>query len=108
MEKNNTKLESGEVDKELEEAVKEAAKVIEQKCGKKPYMLIVTKANMGFANEEDYKKGRLSGTSSYMFMSRPELRDGSGITKVLLESSEKAIKQAHEVAKQNPDNPAIK
>lgn len=67
---------------------------------------MVAKANMGFANEEDYKKGRLSGTTTHMFMSRPELRDGSGITKVLLESAEKALKQAHEIAKKNPDKPA--
>lgn len=91
--------ETQEVDQDLKNAIEECAKVVEEKCKKRPYMIIVTKADMGFASEEDKKKGLLKGRASYMYMAKPTIRS-DGVSKVLLGASRKALEMAEKAAEE--------
>jgi len=79
-----------EVDKELKEAVEECAKIIEEKCRRHPYMIVVSKAVVGFASEEDKKKGILRGKTSYMYFAKPPIRK-DGMSKLLVDASRMAL-----------------
>ena len=67
--------------------------MLEEKCGKKPYMIIVSKANLSFASAQDKKSGKLSGTASYMYMARPKIRK-NGVSKLLIDTSKLALELA--------------
>ncbi len=86
-----------EEDKDLQEAIQACAKIIEEKCRKRPYLLIISKANVGFASEEDRKKRRLRGNTTYMYYARPPLGK-DGLSKLLIESSKAAIALAEKNA----------
>lgn len=80
-------------DLDLEEAIYECAKIIEEKCKKRPYLLIISKANLGFANEEDKQKGLLKGDCSFLYLSKPKIGD-DGVSKALIKGAEAAIEKA--------------
>ena len=82
----------------MEEAIKECAKVVEDKCKKRPYMIIISKANLGYASEEDRKKNILKGNCTYMYFSRPPLGK-DGVSRSLLDGAKAAISMA-----ENPSN----
>lgn len=82
-----------ETDKNLKEAVEACAKIIEEKCGKKPYMIAVSQADVKFASEENRKKGIVSGTANYMYFSRPPLKK-NGLSKLLIDTCRVALNQA--------------
>ncbi len=82
-------------DKDLEEAIQECSKIIEEKCKKRPYLIVVSKANLGYASKEDKKKGLLKGNCTYMYFSRPPLgRDG--VSRSLLDGAKAALGMANE------------
>ena len=79
----------------LNEAIIECAKIVEEKCKKRPYMIIVTKADIGFASEEDRRKGLLQGKASFMYASKPTLRP-DGVSKILIGACKKALEMAEQ------------
>ncbi|MFH0884532.1 MAG: hypothetical protein V1861_02375 [Candidatus Micrarchaeota archaeon] len=82
-----------EEDKNLKEAIEACAKIIEEKCGRKPFMIAVSKADVRFASEGDRKKGIISGTAHYMYMARPPLKK-NGLSKLLIDTARVALNQA--------------
>jgi hypothetical protein len=95
-----------EDDKDLKEAIKACAKIVEEKCGRRPYMIVLSKANVKFASEEHRRKGLITGTASYMYMARPTLKR-NGLSKLLIDTSKAAItlaekKIAEESEQQSP------
>ncbi|MBU0591926.1 hypothetical protein KKD40_06910 [Candidatus Micrarchaeota archaeon] len=48
-------------DNQLKEAIEECAKIVEEKCDKRPYMIIIVKTDVGYNSEEDNKKGDTEG-----------------------------------------------
>ena len=71
----------------------ECGKVVEEKCGKRPYLIVISKANLGYASEEDKKKGMLKGNCTYMYFSKPPLgKDGVSIS--LLDGAKAAMEMA--------------
>lgn len=82
-----------EADKDLKEAMEECAKVLEKKCGKRPYMIVVSKANLYFKTPQDKAAGKMSGTASYMYMAKPELKR-DGLSKLLVDTSKLALELA--------------
>jgi len=86
-----------EEDKELKEAIEECAKIIEAKCGKKPFMVVVSKANIRFATAEHKEKGIVSGTASFMYMARHSLKK-DGISKLLIDTTRHALNSAEKKA----------
>jgi len=87
-------------DDDLKEAIEACAKVVEEKCRKRPYMIILTKAELGFASAEDQKKGVLKGKTSFMYMAKPTLKD-DGVSRILVGASKKALDMAEESLKKN-------
>jgi hypothetical protein len=82
-------------DKDLEEAIKECSKIVEEKCKKRPYFIVISKANLGYASEEDKKKKLLKGNCTYMYYSKPPIgRDG--VSRSLLDGAKAAISMADE------------
>lgn len=80
-------------DKDLEEAIKECSKIVEEKCKKRPYFIVISKANLGYASDEDKKKKLLRGNCTYMYYSKPPLgRDG--VSRSLLDGAKAAIGMA--------------
>jgi len=90
-----------EEDKELKEAVEACTKILEEKCGKRPFMIVVSKANVKFANEEDREKRIVSGTASYMYMAKPKLGK-NGLSKLLIDTTRVALNQAEKKATEAP------
>ncbi|MCI0504154.1 hypothetical protein L0Y65_05600 [Candidatus Micrarchaeota archaeon] len=86
-----------EEDKELKEAVAACVKIIEEKCGRRPFMLVVSKANVRFENEEARQKGIISGTSTYMYQARPKLAK-NGLSKMLIDTCRVALNRAEKAA----------
>ncbi len=86
-----------EEDKELKEAVAECAKIIEAKCGRKPYLIAVSKANVKFATPEHRQKGIVTGTASYMYLAKPTLRK-NGLSKLLIDTARHALNTAEKAA----------
>ncbi|MBU0532001.1 hypothetical protein KKB44_00750 [Candidatus Micrarchaeota archaeon] len=86
-----------ETDPDLKEAIEACAKIIEAKCKKRPYMIVISKADVGFASKEEHQKGILRGKASYMYMARPTIRP-DGISKVLIGASKKALEMAEKEA----------
>jgi len=84
-----------QTDPDLKEAIEACTHVIEEKCKKRPYMIIISKANVGFASEEDKEKGKLIGNASYMYVSKPPVA-GHTISKLLISASKKAIELAEQ------------
>lgn len=82
-------------DDDLKEAIEACAKVVEDKCKKRPYMIIVTKAELGFASAEDQKKGVLKGKTSFMYMAKPTLKN-DGVSRILVGASKKALEMAEQ------------
>lgn len=82
-----------EEDKDLKEAIEACARIVEEKCGKRPYMIVLSKANVKFENKEAKEKGIVSGTASYMYFARPPLRK-NGLSKLLIDTTRVAINQA--------------
>lgn len=82
-----------EEDKELREAVEACSKIIEEKCGRKPYMLVVTKANLRVEKGKESGRNMLTGTASYMYFSKPRLKK-DGISKLLVDTSRVALNAA--------------
>lgn len=87
-----------EEDKELKEAIEECAKIVEEKCKKRPYMIVLTKANVGFASEEDRKKGILKGNTAYLYTAKPSLKK-DGLSKLLVDTSRMAVDLAEKKVK---------
>ncbi|MBU0527406.1 hypothetical protein KKE92_02910 [Candidatus Micrarchaeota archaeon] len=80
-------------DEDLNEAIRECAKIVEKKCKKRPYMIVISKANLGYASDEDKKKRLLKGNCTYMYYSKPPLgRDG--VSRSLVDGAKAAIKMA--------------
>ncbi|MBD3210285.1 hypothetical protein GF318_02790 [Candidatus Micrarchaeota archaeon] len=86
-------MEQEEVDEDLRDAIKECSKIIEEKCKKRPYMIILSKADIKFDSEEEKKKGVAKGKASFIYVARPPLRK-SGLSKILLGASKKALELA--------------
>ncbi|MEW6748927.1 MAG: hypothetical protein AB1295_04435 [Candidatus Micrarchaeota archaeon] len=80
-------------DKDLKEAIEACAKIMQEKCGNRPFMLVATKADVGFKNDEDQKKGILTGTASFMYVSRPKLKK-DGLSKLLIDTTRHGVGQA--------------
>lgn len=80
-------------DDDLKEAIEACAKVVEEKCKKRPYMIILTKADIGFASAEDQKKGILKGKTSFMYMAKPTIKN-DGVSRILVGASKKALEMA--------------
>jgi hypothetical protein len=79
-----------EADNDLKEAIEACAKIIEEKCGNKPYMVVISKANLKFASAEDKKKKKLTGTASYMYSTKPPIAK-NGVSKLLISTTKLAI-----------------
>lgn len=79
-----------EPDPDLKEAIEACAKIVEEKCNKRPYMITIVKASLGYASEEDKEKGVLRGKTSYMYVARPTLKK-DGLSKLLVDSSRVAL-----------------
>jgi len=86
-----------EVDSDLKEAIEACAKIVEDKCRKRPYMIIVSKADIGFASKEDQQKKILKGKASYMYVARPKIK-ADGVSKILVGASKKALEMAEKEA----------
>ena len=82
-------------DPDLEEAINECAKIIEEKCRKRPYLVIISKANLGFASDEDKKKGLLKGNCTYLYLSKPPVRNDP-VSAALLQGAQAALDKAKE------------
>lgn len=80
-------------DPDLEEAINECAKIIEEKCRKRPYLVIISKANLGFASEEDKRKGLLKGNCTYLYVSKPEVKNDP-VSRALLQGAQAALDMA--------------
>ena len=80
-------------DKDLEEAIRECGKIVEEKCKKRPYLIVISKANLGYASEEDKKKKLLKGNCTYMYYSKPPLGK-DGVSRSLLDGAKAAIDMA--------------
>ncbi len=80
-----------EADKDLKEAVEACGKVIEEKCGKKPYMIVVAKANVMEVIENNERK--LKGTTDFMYFSRPPL-NADGLSMLLIDTCKLGIEAA--------------
>ena len=90
-----------EEDTELKEAVEACAKIISEKCRKRPFMVVVSKADIRYENEEALKKGIVKGTASYMYMARPKLQK-NGLSKLLIDTTRVALNQAEKKALEEP------
>ena len=82
-----------EESKELKEALAECAALFEKKCGTRPYMIVIARANLYFKDDEDKNKGRLSGTSEYTYISKPPM-DKTGVSKLLIDTTRLAVNHA--------------
>ena len=82
-----------EEDKELKEALEECGKIMQEKLGNHPFMLVATRAKLMFKNEEDKKKGIATGKASFMYMARPALAK-NGLSKALIDTSRHALNDA--------------
>ncbi len=89
-------------DEDLNEAIRECAKIVEEKCKKRPYLIVISKANLGYASDGDKKKGLLKGNCTYMYYSKPPLgRDG--VSRSLVDGAKAAIGMA-----ENKNSPSTK
>jgi len=80
-------------DKALKEAIEACSKIIEEKCGRKPYLVVISKADVKFDSEEHRKKGIITGSASFMYTAKPRLKK-DGLSKILIDTTKHAIKQA--------------
>ncbi|MBN1169976.1 hypothetical protein JXA56_03045 [Candidatus Micrarchaeota archaeon] len=87
-------------DPDLEEAINECAKIIEEKCKKRPYMVIISKANLGFESEEDKQKGVLKGNCTYLYIAKPQISNDP-VSSALLQGAEAALDMAKNTGKKN-------
>jgi hypothetical protein len=58
-------------------------------------MVLITKADISFKDEEARKKGILTGSANFMYAARPKLRK-DGLSKLLVDTTKVALKQAEE------------
>ena len=84
-----------EADEDLREAIEECAKVVEERCKKRPYMIIVAKADVGFRSDDDKEKGKLSGKTSYLYLAKPTIKH-DGLSRLLVDSCRMALDMADE------------
>ncbi|MFN7991006.1 MAG: hypothetical protein U0R44_02495 [Candidatus Micrarchaeia archaeon] len=90
-----------EEDKALKEAIEACSKIIEEKCGRRPYIVVIAKANVAYKDEEDRKKGKLSGTTSYMYVAKPTMKK-DGLSKLLIDASRMAVNLAEKDVMDQP------
>lgn len=81
-----------EEDPDLKSAIEECRKIVEDKCRKRPYMIIISKANVGYSSEAEKQKGMLRGTATYMYVARPSMGKDA-VSRVLLQGAEAAIEK---------------
>jgi hypothetical protein len=86
-----------EEDQEMKEVLSAVQKTVEDKFGMRPYMIIVTKADLFFANDDDKKSGKVTGTANYVYMSKPPMGK-DGISKLLIDTARVAINAAEKQA----------
>lgn len=86
-----------EEDLEMKEVLSAVQAKVEEKFGMRPYMIIVTKADLYFANAEDKEKGKVSGTANYVYMSKPPMGK-DGISKLLIDTTRVALNAAERQA----------
>ncbi len=84
-------------DLEMREVLSEVQKKVEEKFGMRPYMIIVTKADLYFANAADKEKGKVSGTANYAYLSKPPMGK-DGISKLLIDTTRVALNAAEKQA----------
>lgn len=89
-------------DNDLDEAIRECAKIVEEKCKKRPYLIVISKANLGYASEADKKKKILKGNCTYMYFSRPPIGKDA-VSHSLLDGAKAALEMASK--KNEPDKP---
>ncbi|HSB46553.1 MAG TPA: hypothetical protein VLD37_00955 [Candidatus Bilamarchaeum sp.] len=53
-------------------------------------MVVISKANLKYANAADAKKRKLTGTASYMYSTKPPIKK-NGVSKLLIDTSKLAI-----------------
>lgn len=82
-----------EEDKELKEAIEACAKIVQEKCGKKPFMILISKADIKIVRPRDKPGKMLTGTANYMYMARPRLKK-DGLSKILIDTSRVALNAA--------------
>ncbi len=90
-------------DTDLKNAMDSITPILEQKLKKRPYIVIIAKADVGFESEEDKKNGVLKGSTSYLFWAKPPLGQ-DGLSKLLVDSAESALEAAKNMHKKNPPN----
>ncbi len=79
-----------EEDKELKEVLSTVSESVEKKFGPRPYLIIVTKADLFFEDDEAKKKGRVTGTANYVYLTKPPIGKDS-ITKLLIDTTRVAL-----------------
>ncbi len=84
-------------DAQMKEVLDEVSASVEKKFGKRPYVVIVAKANLYFANEEDKKGGKVSGTADYAYLAKPQLGK-NGISKILVNTARLAVNTMEKAA----------
>ena len=80
-------------DMEMKEVLRDVQKKVEEKFGMRPYMIIVTKADLFFANSDDKEKGKVTGTANYVYLSKPPMGKDS-ISKLLIDTARVAVNAA--------------
>jgi hypothetical protein len=84
-------------DDEIKEVLDEVQKKVEEKFGLRPYMIIVTKADLYYADAEAKEKGKLSGKADYVYLSKPPLGK-DGVSKLLIDTCRVALNAAEKQA----------
>jgi hypothetical protein len=92
-----------DIDEDLKGAIEECARIIQERCKNRPFMVVISKANVKFKTEEDKKKGLLKGTATYMYMAKPALRK-NGLSKLLIDTSRVALSQAEKKIMEEPES----
>jgi hypothetical protein len=92
-----------EEDKDLKVAIDECAKIVEEKCKKRPYMIIISKADVGYASEEDKEKGQLRGQTSFMYMAKPSIGK-DGLSRLLVDTAKMALDRAEKKIEEEEPN----
>jgi hypothetical protein len=82
-----------EEDKKLKEAIEACAKIVHEKCGKRPFMIVISKADVKLVGAKDKAGKVLSGTANYMYLAKPPLRK-DGLSKILIDTSRVAVNAA--------------
>ncbi len=79
-----------EEDQEMKEVLSTVSESVEKKFGKRPYLVIVTKADLYFASPQDKEKGKVTGTANYVYLTKPPLGKDS-VSKLLIDTTRVAL-----------------